>query len=134
MTQTAAVASKTLLPLPGSGGPQDWGPAKQQQKHDGSRLPRHCDGTQSFRLSGPEHMRLTNQDARHAAYHEQELEAIYDRIDAEHRLPVLPEDVQAHIPLQIYVGMVHLKCRWSEWEGGLRPDEYESSGPPLSGT
>jgi hypothetical protein len=39
---------------------------------------------------------------------EQINESIYDRVDVEHRLPVLPKDVEAHLPLQVNVGVVNL--------------------------
>ena len=36
------------------------------------------------------------------------LEAVHDGVDGEDRLPVLPQDIEAHVALQVDVGMVHL--------------------------
>lgn len=42
------------------------------------------------------------------SHQKQELQAVDDGADAEHRLPVLPKYVQAHVAVQVDVGVVHL--------------------------
>ena len=44
------------------------------------------------------------------AYQEEELKAIDDGVDGQHGLPVLTQNVQAHIALQVYVWVEHLRC------------------------
>ena len=49
------------------------------------------------------------------AYKEQELEPVEDGVDAQHWLPVLPQDVEANVAVQVDVGVIHL-------EGGISID------------
>jgi len=46
---------------------------------------------------------------------EEVLEPIHYGVDGEDGLPVLPEDVQTDIALQVYVGVVHLRLALDLW-------------------
>ena len=39
---------------------------------------------------------------------EEKLQAVHDRVQAEHGLPVLAQDIQTNVPVQVNVGMVNL--------------------------
>lgn len=45
----------------------------------------------------------------HVTYREEEAEAQDDRLDAKHRLPVLPQDIEADFAFEVDVGMENLQ-------------------------
>ena len=67
------------------------------------RQPRHLQ--RQARMQGSEHARA---GLRAGAHYEEEVEAVDDGVDAEHRLPILAQNVQADVALQVDVRMIHL--------------------------
>ena len=43
------------------------------------------------------------------AHQEQKLQPVDDGVDGQHRLPVLAQNVQAHVAFQVNVGMIYLR-------------------------
>lgn len=50
-----------------------------------------------------------------STHQKQVLKSIHYRVDRQHRFPVLAQDVQADISLQIDVRMVHLRLAFHLW-------------------
>lgn len=67
------------------------------------------------------------------AYQEEILQTIDDGVDREHRLPILSQDIEAHVTVQINVGMINgglaLHLGWLVWIIG---SDFETEHEPTT--
>lgn len=61
------------------------------------------------------------------------MEAIDDGVDTQHRLPILAKDIEAHIAIQVNVGVKHLLARsWTSGSlKGFAPQQKQQRGSYL---
>jgi excinuclease UvrABC helicase subunit UvrB len=54
--------------------------------------------------------KLWQQLTEYYTHQEKKVQAVHNGVDIQDRLPILTQNVQAHIPLQVNIWMVNLTC------------------------